>query len=212
MALEVLSSMNLPLSIAVILSQFAVPAVDRDEVNRNDRLTSIAIAVNRAAERATCTGDYTYDWCKPIAHDANQVAAELTELAQAETDLRSNVHRDECGQHQCDAVRIRVKGTVLVMHRARSLWQLHRPPAWTAERWAAISGSTQQATDAAAWEAAKLLAGYRGMCRGTTADAFAGYGAGRCVKENESSRKRARATERIRLRIVQLRANEPEGC
>ncbi len=58
--------MNLSLSIAIALSQFTVPVVDRHEEDRNARLTSISIAVSRAAERATCTGEFAVDGCRRI--------------------------------------------------------------------------------------------------------------------------------------------------
>lgn len=200
--------MNLPLAIAVILSQFAIPPADRDEPNRNDRLTVIATSIARASWRATCTGEFATAECKPIASDANMVAAELTELANSETALRSNVHRGDCGPHQCDATRLRTKDGVLVIHRARSLWQLHKAPTWSLAKWASLLGDTQQATDAAAWEATKLLAGYRGTCGGTDG-AFAGYATGaKCTYR--AAKSRAKRAENIRDRLVRLQVNEAE--
>src|SRR5512135_1374787 len=98
--------MTLVESVAIILASLPVPKVDATEIDRNQRLTSIAIAIDKSAERATCTGWYAIDRCKPIAADPLQVAAELIELANAETNLRSNVHRGECLPHQCDAHRV----------------------------------------------------------------------------------------------------------
>lgn len=197
--------MTLVESIAIVLGALPVPKIDADEVDRESRLQTIAVSIARASNRATCSDDWARGDCKPIAGELTQVAAELIELANAETALRANVHRDECGPHQCDALRYRVfhTNTWVIDHRARSLWQLHKPPTWSSEHWAAISGDSQRATNQSAWDAAKLLAGGRGVC-GSTAGAFAAYATGgRC--QHPQSARRAVATEHIRAKLVQLR-------
>jgi hypothetical protein len=200
--------MNLPLSIAIVLSQLLVPAIDRNEVNRNDRLTSIAIAESRAADRATCSGEFKGTGCTRIIASRTEAAAILTEWADAETALRSNVHRDECRKYECDPIRLRVKGGTIVMHLARSLWQLHRG-SWTAERWVAISGATQQATDAAAWEAIKRFQLARGQCGGTIEGAFANLATGKsCMWWG--AHERVLKAERIRVRLVKLQSSEQD--
>lgn len=200
--------MTLVQAIAIILSQLPVPAVDRDEVGRNERLMSIAVSIDRAAARATCTGDLRLvESCKPIASNREQVAAELIELADAETNLRSNVHRGECGPHQCDASRYRVAGRIVVIHRARSLWQLHRAPTWSDEKWDGLQGATQDATDSAAWEAAKFMAGYRTMCGGTIGS-FAGFATGKHCEHKQAQHRAGRA-ESFRRRLVALQEKEP---
>jgi len=164
--------MSFLIGIAIILSQLPVPVIDRHEPDRERRLQSIAIAIERASERATCTGAFALETCRPIASSATRVAAELIVLAAAETDLRRNVHADECGPHECDASRYRVRGVIHIEHKARSLWQLHRAPSWSLEKWESLAGLSQEATNAAAWEAAKFMAGGHGACK-TTAGAFA---------------------------------------
>jgi hypothetical protein len=207
--------MNLPASIVIVLSQFSIPSIDRDEANRNDRLTSIAIAITRAAEHATCTGAFAVEGCKKIASDPNVVASELMAKTEAETNLRKNVHLGACKNWECDPVRVRVKGGYVIYHQARGLWQAHRKGAWSSAEWDSLLGTTQQATDATAWEATKSIAGYKGMCDGGIAGAFAAYGAGRCIKPSEKMKRRARRAEAIRVRLVNLQASEAKdepGC
>lgn len=200
--------MNLVASIAIVLTQLPVPKVDQAEPDRDRRLYSIAVAIDRAAERATCTGDYAVEPCKPIASDAGQVAAELIVLANEETALRRNVHADHCLDHQCDPTRSRIKGVVYITHRARSLWQLHRAPIWTAEKWDGLAGLSQEATDNSAWEATKLMAGGHGACK-TTAGAFAYYAGNRyCL--HKSAEGRAARVVVMRGRLAKLmRQTEP---
>lgn len=200
--------MNLASAIAIVLASLPVPAVDREEEGRNERLQSVAIAINRATEHATCGGEFAErESCKPIAGDPLQVAAELIVLADAETALRSNVHRGDCGPHQCDAKRYRLKGVVHIEHQARGLWQLHRAPTWTQQQWDGLAGTSQTATSNGAWTAAKLLAGYRGKCGGTRG-AFAGYGnGGGCSHKDAEAR--AKRTDIVRIRLMFLQHGEP---
>lgn len=200
--------MSLVFAINTILSEAAVPPIDRNEVGRGDRLTRIAVAISRAADHATCSGDWALvDRCKPIAASPEQVAAELIAKAVFETDLRSNVHADNCAPHECDASRYVLQGKAIIIHNARSLWQLHKnghDVGW----WESIRGDSQAATDTAAWEAAKMLAGYRGLCHNGTVGAFAGFATGgKCTFRD--AQKRADYAERIRWRLVALEAKEP---
>ena len=180
--------MNLVEAISIILTSLPVPKVDQDEPERIRRLQSIAISIARASNRATCREEFKAEDCKPIAGDVNELAAQLIVLANSESNLKRNVHADECGPHECDAVRYRLKGVVHIIHRARSLWQLHKAPSWTDAHWQAISGTSQAATNLAAWDAAKLLAGGRGTC-GSTAGSFASYATGGQCKHHEAQRR-----------------------
>jgi len=203
--------MNLTLSIAVVLSQFAVPLVDRDEVNRNDRLTSIAIAETRAADRATCSGEFKVPGCKRIIANRTEVAAILTDWADAETALRSNVHAGQCRKDECDPLHQWDGHEVVLTHRARGLWQLHRLAAWSNELWNMMQGTTQQSTDAQAWEAIKRFQMARGQCR-SIEGAFANLATGSSCTWR-GAHERAVKTEEIRVRLIKLQANdEPEGC
>ena len=205
--------MNLPLSIAIVLSQLLVPKVDRNEANRNDRLTSIAIAENRAAERATCTGDFAVEGCRRIIANRTEAAAILTEWADAETALRKNVHAGQCRDNECDPIKMWDGSKVTVQHRARGLWQLHRLAAWSNELWNSMHGLEQQNTDAAAWEAIKRFQMARGVCGGSIEGAFANLATGNSCTW-KGAHERAVKTERIRMRLVKLQATEMEdsGC
>jgi molybdenum cofactor biosynthesis enzyme len=202
--------MNQPHLLAAILAflrTLAVPAIDAHEVGRDARLNVFAVSINAAAEHATCTGEFAVSACKPIASDPVRVASELITKADAETNLKSNVHRDEPKPHESDPVKVRVKGGVIVMHLARGPWQLHRASSWTAERWESYKGDSLEATTAAAWEAAKQLAGYRGMCKNGTEGAMAGFArGGKCTWSG--AKKRARRAEQIRRRLVALMGKE----
>jgi len=197
--------MTLTEALLVLLQKAAVPKSDSNEVDRDVRLQKVAFAIGRASELATCTNEYSAVGCRKIASDENLVAAELYWLAQAETAVRSNVHRDECTRYQCDAVRVRTAEGFKTIHLARGLWQPHKPPRWSSARWESIRGDSLEATSNAAWEAAKMLEGYRGMCGGTRG-AFAGYATGkRCSHPQAESR--ARMTEAIRLQLIGLRSS-----
>jgi hypothetical protein len=194
--------MNLLEAIAVILTSLPVPKVDQDEPNRIQRLQSIAISIARASNKATCREEFKTEDCKPISGDVNELAAQLIVLANSESHLMRNVHADECGPHQCDAVRYRIKGVTHIVHRARSLWQLHRAPNWTDAHWEAIRGTTQEATNLAAWDVAKLLSGGRGLC-GNTAGSFAAYATGgQC--SHKSAQRRADKVTYFKARIQTL--------
>ena len=198
--------MTLTEALLVLLQKAAVPKSDSNEVDRDVRLQKVAFAIGRASELATCTNEYSPVGCRKIASDENLVVAELYWLAEAETAVRSNVHRDECTRYQCDAVRVRTAAGFQTIHLARGLWQPHKPPRWTSARWESIRGDSLEATSNAAWEAAKMLEGYRGMCGGTRG-AFAGYATGKHCSHPQAE-SRARMTERIRSELIRLRASD----
>ena len=199
--------MTLPEAVLYLLQHAAVPVSDRNEVFRDERLQTVALSIGSAAEHAICKGVFEDETCKPIASDENLVAASLTWLGEAETAMRSNVHRDECGPHQCDAVRIRTATGFMTVHLARGIWQMHRPPQWSSERWESIRGDSLEATTNAAWETAKMFEGYRGICGGTTQGAFAGYATGGHCSHPQAASRAAR-TEWLRVQIVALRATD----
>jgi hypothetical protein len=199
--------MTLFQSILIVIQMLPVPQIDKNEIDRELRLEKIAFAIARAAELATCKNEFSPGDCKPIATDENLVAAELVWQSNAETALRSNVHRDKCSRYQCDAVRIRTASGFTVIHLARGLWQPHKPPRWSILRWDAIRGDSLEATSNAAWEAAKMIEGYRGMCGSTTRGAFAGYATGgKCSHPQAAGR--AQRTEWVRARIIALRSSD----
>ena len=199
--------MTLFQSILIVIQMLPVPQIDKNEIDRELRLEKIAFAITRAAELATCKNEFSPADCKPIASDENLVAAELVWQSNAETALRSNVHRDECARYQCDAVRIRTARGFSVIHLARGLWQPHKPPRWSMLRWESIRGDSLEATSNAAWEAVKMIEGYRGMCGGTTQGAIAGYATGGHCSHPQAAG-RAQRTEWVRARIVALRSSD----
>lgn len=209
--------MNLLAAIAIVNSQWAVPAVDANEVDRDQRLYSISVAESRAVEHATCSGEWaSVEKCRPIFGDANLAAAFVTVKAKSETDLRKNVHADECKRWECDPKKWRAGGVVQVAPQARSLWQMHRPKTWSDERWEGISGLSQEATDNAAWEAMKMLAGAYGVC-GTIEGALTRFATGntchavRDTKLQKSMVQRAALVVSVRNRLVMLMATEAKG-
>jgi hypothetical protein len=194
--------MTLLQAILTILASLPVPKVDAHEANRIERLNIISAAIASSAERATCSGEYIGIECKAIASEPTQVAAELIVMADRESNLASNVMDDQCGIHQCDPVQYTVAGKMVIRHRARSLWQLHRKPIWSDAKWESLSGASAFAVTAAAWEATKLMAGGHGVCK-TTEGAFARY-AGDPSCHRKSSAGRAAATVKVKAMLWAL--------
>ena len=194
-------------ALAVVNSQWAIPNVDAQEVDRDQRIYSISIAEQRAADHATCSGQWaSVEKCKPIIGDRNLAAAFVSVLPVVESNLRRNVGAGECKLWECDPVQWRIKGVVHVRHQARSYWQLHRVPVWTDERWDGIEGLSQEATDNAAWEAMKLLAGGYAVCR-TVEGAFTYYATSKSCRSavfEKKAKHRAALVESVRNRLAKL--------
>jgi hypothetical protein len=122
--------------------------------DRSARLETVAKAIEYASSRATCQGAFTaWAECSPIYHGARiELAALLLVMAQEESGLALHVHEGRCRPHECDAAMVRGQ----LVHRARSLWQVHYHPAF-AEEWPNLAGTATWPTNDAAWAATVVL-------------------------------------------------------
>jgi hypothetical protein len=170
-------------------------------------LTAESIAM--AAERATCKGQFASGECRPIAADPYRVAAEVYTQGLFESSYWWHVHAGQCLPRECDPSWRRVLGGgVTIVHNARTPWQFHRAPSWSDEYWDSLEGDSSEATTAAAWQAAKLLAGYRARCGGSPEGAFAGFATGgRCF--HVQAHRRALAAQVVETKLRAFRGADP---
>ena len=161
----------------VLMVLLALPAayVDRDEVDRAQRMEVIADAVSEVCDRATCENAYADDQCRPIWHRSKrELAALLVTKGWWESRFALNVHAGKCKPYECDA--IKYKGTII--HRARSPWQLQRT-AFSEHEWDHMTGTGLKPTRNAAWAAAKVLSRGSSRCK-TPFGTLSWYGRQRC--------------------------------
>ena len=153
---------------------------------RSDRYSIIVSSTVKAAERATCTGQYANTICKPIYHgDSMELAFTMFGLAYMESRFARNVHAGKCEAHQCDAYKDR-NGNVI--HRAASIWQVHVSPIVPRSEWEQLGGLDQVSTDKAAWAATRVYVHGRNRC-GTMVGGISQYaGTGRCDWPEASKR------------------------
>ncbi len=167
---------------------------------RKARLQTIGRAVADAAEQATCDGAHTSTTCTKVWPGSSiDLGVLLITLAWEESRLARNVHEGKCRAYECDPIRDSKTGQLI--HRARSLWQIHRVGP-VLEEWDELVGCDYVNTRAAAWAATKLLSrGFR-ACK-TIQGAMAQYaGVGSCRWEGVRPRHALfrRLRERARAR------------
>jgi len=129
---------------------------------REARMRVIASAIHEATLRAACSGRYAAPDCKPIFSDRRTLTALLLGKGHFESDFAEYVHTGHCERGpvgaRCDSDRNGVA-------RAHGPWQQWERSVFPHEDWSVMNTATQEATDLAAWHAAKLLAGSRSMCK-----------------------------------------------
>lgn len=128
---------------------------------RAARMHVVADSINVATKRAACSG-LPAEECRPIFSDRRMLAALLLGKGHFESDFAQYVHEGRCSEGpvgaRCDSDRFGVA-------RAHGPWQQWRLSVFPASDWDAMYAPTPEATDLAAWHAAKLLAGSRSMCK-----------------------------------------------
>jgi hypothetical protein len=130
---------------------------------RQARLTTIAQAITEASYRATCSQDYEVEECQRLwPGQPLDLALLLITQAYSESRLARNVHAGECRPYECDPFKSRSTGKVV--HRARSIWQMHhtRP---VHDEWDRMVGVDEESTGYAAWAATKMLSYAYNACR-----------------------------------------------
>jgi len=125
------------------------------------RMHIVATSINDATKRAACYG-LPVAQCRPIFSDRRTLAALLIAKGRFESGFAQYVHEGRCDEGpvgaRCDADKNGVA-------RAHGLWQQWRPSIFPASDWDDMQAATPEATNLAAWHAAKLLAGSRSMCK-----------------------------------------------
>ncbi len=159
-------------AILVVLLGLRPCELDRETPeDRRARLEVVSQSVEYAAARATCSGAFA-EWveCQPIwRRSRSELTALLVTVAYEESKLALHVHAGRCRDHECDAI----SSGGSIVHRARSLWQVHYSPAFR-EEWENIPGTTLWQTSDAAWAATRVLAMGERRC-GTVLGSLAGY-------------------------------------
>ena len=158
---------------------------------RAERLARVAVAVERARERAIRGPD-------PVWPGAGfDLAVLLLARAQSESHLTGRIQAGRCRKYECG----RRRGGPA---RWVSYWQIAESPVVPRSEWRRLAGSDQASVDRAAWAAARVLAvGYR-KC-GTIHGAISIYrGKSRCAWPG--ARGGLRVYQKIRRRSVALRA------
>lgn len=128
---------------------------------RAERMHVVASSINDATKRAACFG-LSIEQCRPIFSDRRVLASLLLAKGHFESDFAQYVHEGRCSDGpvgaRCDSDRFGVA-------RAHGPWQQWRASVFPATDWDQMHAATPEATELAAWHAAKLLAGSRTMCK-----------------------------------------------
>ena len=119
-------------------------------------MTNIAWAISDATAHAACVGEWAGDDCHVIQSDQATMAALLIAKGKAESGFAQYVHEGRCTDGpigaRCDSDKHGVP-------RAHGLWQAWRVAIYPPEDWDAINSSSADATNLAAWHAARSLSG-----------------------------------------------------
>ena len=126
-----------------------------DSKAREKRMGTIANAIGVASYRATCSGKWDLEGCVPLFKGTKkELAVGLVTLGFWESRFALNVHKNECAKYECDPIIIRTKHGERLVHRARTNWQMQYDKG-IAEEWPHMLGTSQEATNLAAWAATK---------------------------------------------------------
>ena len=143
---------------------------------REQRLTVVSVAIERAAQRATCSGEYEVEGCTRVwSKSARELRMALVTAGTFESHFAQRIHAGHCKPYECD------------FGRAHSPWQLHRSSFISDEDWTVMHASTQSATDLAAWHAAGALARASG-CPGNVGMFSRYMSGGSCTWKGGASR------------------------
>ena len=142
------------------------------EQEKLERVNVIANAIDYASDKATCSGEFATSDCKRVSpFDKITTAALLIQTAKKETNFARNVHEGVCGKFECDSV-ITKDGEIF--HKARTLWQMHKSDL-IKDEWDIMVGTSQEATNAAAYAAIKILNSGYYSCGKTVQGMYSAY-------------------------------------
>ena len=121
---------------------------------RTVRMEIIAVAIDDASSRATCSDKYDIPDCKKIwPQSKKNLAILLVTKGFWESRFAKNVHEGKCQPYECDSYR--VNGGV--RHRARSPWQIQKTGIVTGEEYKKMSFATIESTTMSANVATRYL-------------------------------------------------------
>jgi hypothetical protein len=167
-----------PFAAALLMIVNTFPVFSRDiktesPEDRQARLTSHAISIDRATLRATCQDEWATPDCKPLWRgDRADLALQLTMLNYQESGLSREVQAGQCKKHECDP---QTNKDGKLVHLARTGWQLHYNGRLIAGEWDQMVGLSQEAMDHAAWAAAKIWVSSYWTCGGKVPGGIAAY-------------------------------------
>lgn len=118
---------------------------------RVQRLGVVSVAIERAAQRATCTEEYAVEGCKKVWYRSpRELRMALVVVGKFESNFAQHIHEGRCRRFECDG------------GRAHSPWQVHWSRHVPQKDWVGMHAATQEATDLAAWHAAGVLSRMQG--------------------------------------------------
>jgi len=152
-----------PLTVLLLsLTPFHKDAKHENPEERAERMSIIARAIDDAADRATCAGEYATEGCAKIwPHSKKHLATMLVTLGYWESRFALHVQQGKCGPTECDAVKLR-DGTIY--HRARSYWQIQATGLVARNDWSGMIGTDLIPTARASWTAAKVVSAAARRC------------------------------------------------
>lgn len=175
-------------------------------------METVAIAIDEASSRATCSSPYNTEKCSPIWNGSKKdLSLLLVTKAWWESRLSKNVHEGRCRSFECDAITLK-DGSIV--HLARTPWQLQRT-SYVRSHWDDIVGTDIESTKLAAWAATKVLSAARNRCH-TIQGTLAGYASSRCEWPGAARRylfweKLSRKTEEQFVEDAEKRRREHES-
>ena len=175
---------------------------------RRSRMETISLAIEDAANHATCSEEYKIPECKRIWGGSKELLAlYILSLAKSESELSRKIHENNC-KYECDWYYSR---SGELKHRAISPWQLHKSR--FVPDWEDLGSIEYEPTRKAAWHATVLYCGYYGMGKSAMA-AYNLYKARAANSNTKDIRDMVRWAEMNagRLFLTKEEREKDEGC
>lgn len=164
-------------AILIVLHQLPVFYEDLEEKNRENRLETIALAIDTSSRWLTCDSGRWAGCKRRWALSRRTLVALQVATASRESALSARIHAGRCYPTECD------RG------RARGLWQVHQSGPITVEWWAGMAGHGYRETFAAAFAAGYLFSLNERRCKGIDG-AISAYASGSCYWAGIKKRKK----------------------
>jgi hypothetical protein len=191
--------MALEAATIALLLKLTIHADDTGEEDRKTRITVLGSATVRAAQRATCEGEFNVNGCRPRYGDTYGLVAAMVALGEHESAFRRRIQAGECLAHECDPT----KWHGVTIFQAQGPWQAHRLASVPLVEWQAMVGVDATSTQAMAWYSTKLFTSYAAHCRRGLGGGFSGYATGNvCFWDGEKAL--VQKAERYRKFLVRV--------